>query len=754
MDYFHQTEAELGIDLNKPLSEQDPLDKMNDIAKIHDYFRANKRLNSSVQYEDHPAGTVLNEPVLGMIMFNSYHRHNFVIIEDLGYFLNEMLYTVQEIFFRLHQGPGLDDHARTFSSFLLAEVDKRNLNPLKQMRTINPLLPILNGAVGLLECDIRLPADMLWETTSEEQEKSKMVASAFGEDQGGSSALRPIGLFFLIASVGSHHLYVITISPLAHKETNYQIAVAVTNKPNHGIRNGKEDGGSMEKQSGDKNAGCTDTYESMCYGHFKKSGASRTGGSIVQIMDELVTVGQTMGYDMTELCVSNKVNFVSLQETKMESIDLWGIKRCWGNFDFDYVYSEAVGNSCGILCVWDPNMFKKLNATVSDFFTIVRGIWLPSGKRLLVISVYARQELRDKKMLWDYLVMVICNWDGEVVAIGDFNEVRDCSERFGSVFNKKGAEVFNNFIATAGLVEVPLGGYSWNEANICDQNDFINLMKKLRFLKEKIRKWNCVYKESKKCGTRNLKVELNSLDSVIDKGDSTNLVKDALVSDITNDEVRKAVRDCGVDKTPGPDGFTFGFYRRYWKLIKMDVIKAVKWFFLHGSIPNGGNASFITLIPKIPNANMVKDFMPISLIGSIYKIVEKILANRLVTVLGDLVNEIQSAFVADRQILDGPFILNEIVQWCKKMNKHAMVFKVDFEKAYDSVRWDFVEDILSKFGFGDKWCTWIRSCLQSSRGSVIVNGSPTEEFQFYKGLKQVASMHDVVTKVMTKPRRM
>nr|GFA47727.1 hypothetical protein [Tanacetum cinerariifolium] len=72
----------------------------------------------------------------------------------------------------------------------------------------------------------------------------------------------------------------------------------------------------------------------------------------------------------------------------------------------------------------------------------------------------------------------------------------------------------------------------------------------------------------------------------------------------------------------------------------------------------------------------------------------------------------------------------------KKRNKQAMVFKVDFEKAYDSVRWDFVEDILRKFGFGDKWCTWIRSCLQSSRGSVIVNGSPTEEFQFYKGLKQ------------------
>ncbi|GJR32270.1 hypothetical protein Tco_1108502 [Tanacetum coccineum] len=107
--------------------------------KASDRHLGNKRLKSSVQYEDHLPGNVLNEPVLGMIMFNSYHRQDFVTIEDLKDFSNTMLYTVQEIFFRRHQGPGLDDHARTFSSLLLAEVDKRNLNPLKQMRTIEQL---------------------------------------------------------------------------------------------------------------------------------------------------------------------------------------------------------------------------------------------------------------------------------------------------------------------------------------------------------------------------------------------------------------------------------------------------------------------------------------------------------------------------------------------------------------------------------------------------------------------------------------
>ncbi|GKB08168.1 hypothetical protein Tco_0836452 [Tanacetum coccineum] len=122
MDYIHITEAELGINLDIPLSKQDPLDKLNDLPNkkrkhvddIHDYFKANKRLKSSVQYKDHLLGTVLNEPVLGMILFNSYHRQDFVTIEDFRDFSNTI-------------------------SLLLAKIDKRNLNPLKQMRVIEQL---------------------------------------------------------------------------------------------------------------------------------------------------------------------------------------------------------------------------------------------------------------------------------------------------------------------------------------------------------------------------------------------------------------------------------------------------------------------------------------------------------------------------------------------------------------------------------------------------------------------------------------
>ncbi|GJR33529.1 RNA-directed DNA polymerase, eukaryota, reverse transcriptase zinc-binding domain protein, partial [Tanacetum coccineum] len=113
----------------------------------------------------------------------------------------------------------------------------------------------------------------------------------------------------------------------------------------------------------------------------------------------------------------------------------------------------------------------------------------------------------------------------------------------------------------------------------------------------------------------------------------------------------------------------------------------------------------------------------------------------------DIVNEVQSAFIAERQILDGPFILNEILQWSKTKKKQSLIFKVDFEKAYDSVRWDFLDDILKKFGFGEKWCKWIQSCLRSSRGSILINGSPTKEFQIITK----ASNKELVISILVHP---
>nr|GFA85394.1 putative RNA-directed DNA polymerase, eukaryota [Tanacetum cinerariifolium] len=158
-----------------------------------------------------------------------------------------------------------------------------------------------------------------------------------------------------------------------------------------------------------------------------------------------------------------------------------------------------------------------------------------------------------------------------------------------------------------------------------------------------------------------------------------------LESLISKDEIRTAVWGCGVDKFPRPDGFTFKFFRKYWTVVGPDFSTAVEWFFKHGDFTIGCNSLFVTLIPKVFDPKVVSDYRPISLIGSLCKVVTKILATRLSLVISDLISDVQTAFLPNRQILNGPFIINEILARCKLKKQQAMIFKVDFAKAYDSI---------------------------------------------------------------------
>ncbi|GJR29739.1 putative RNA-directed DNA polymerase, eukaryota, reverse transcriptase zinc-binding domain protein [Tanacetum coccineum] len=202
------------------------------------------------------------------------------------------------------------------------------------------------------------------------------------------------------------------------------------------------------------------------------------------------------------------------------------------------------------------------------------------------------------------------------------------------------------------------------------------------------------------------------------------------------EEIKNAVWECGSQKAPGPDGFTFMFIKRYWDLLHLDIQTFVVNFFSSGSFPPGMNSSFFTLILKVNNPLFIKDFRPISLIGFQYKIVAKILANRLSKVIDSVISKEQSAFISGRQILDGPLILSEVIDWYKKRKKKLLLFKVDFEKAFDSVSWRFLDHVMDKLGFSSTWRRWIRAGLMTSRTSILINGSPTSEFSIKRGLRQ------------------
>ncbi|GJV35623.1 RNA-directed DNA polymerase, eukaryota [Tanacetum coccineum] len=208
-----------------------------------------------------------------------------------------------------------------------------------------------------------------------------------------------------------------------------------------------------------------------------------------------------------------------------------------------------------------------------------------------------------------------------------------------------------------------------------------------------------------------------------------------LERNFSREEIKRAVWDCSRDRASGPDGFTFKIFTSFWDLLEPNVTRFVKYFFITGTFPKGCNSSFIMLIPKVSNATLVIDFRPISLIGCQYKIIGKILANRLSMVIDSCISPEQSAFIKGRNILDGPLILNEVMAWYRKRKKPLMIFKVDFKKKFVSLRWDFLDLIMRKLGFEIKWHSWIKGCLINARSSIWVNGSPSNEFEISRGLR-------------------
>ena len=210
----------------------------------------------------------------------------------------------------------------------------------------------------------------------------------------------------------------------------------------------------------------------------------------------------------------------------------------------------------------------------------------------------------------------------------------------------------------------------------------------------------------------------------------------ALVKPFFLDEVKAAVWDCDNFKCSGPDDISFGFIKEFWGILKDDVMRFIVEFHRNGRLTRGINNTFIALIPKVFSPQRLNDFRPISLVGSMYKILSKVLANRLRSIMGSVISDSQSAFIKGQQILDGILVANEVVDEALKCNKELLLFKVDFEEMYDSIDWGYLDEVMKMMGFPTLWRKWIKECIGTTSASVLVNGSPMAEFPLKRGLRQ------------------
>ncbi|GKV39420.1 hypothetical protein SLEP1_g47185 [Rubroshorea leprosula] len=208
---------------------------------------------------------------------------------------------------------------------------------------------------------------------------------------------------------------------------------------------------------------------------------------------------------------------------------------------------------------------------------------------------------------------------------------------------------------------------------------------------------------------------------------------------VSDEEIRATVFQMGALKAPGVDGFPGCFYQHHWDLVGNDVCRAVQHFFTTGFMLREMNKTKIVLIPKVKNPKVITQYRPISLCNFSYKVIAKILANRLKAYLNDLISPFQSAFVPGRSIHDNIIIAQEAFHGLhlKKSGKHGVIaLKLDIRKAYDNVNWSCLEYIMRAHGFCDKWIHMVMQCVSTVSYTVGINGNQTPFFSPRRGLRQ------------------
>jgi len=220
----------------------------------------------------------------------------------------------------------------------------------------------------------------------------------------------------------------------------------------------------------------------------------------------------------------------------------------------------------------------------------------------------------------------------------------------------------------------------------------------------------------------------------------------SLVSDTENqllmrfplhDEIKAAVFDLNADGAPGPDGFGGHFYQTFWDVVGMDVVTSVQDFFLHGEVLPNINSNMIVLIPKTSGARPMGDYCPIALANFQFKIITKIVADRLACITSRIISVEQRGFVRDRSIVECVIIASEALNILDKRQYGGNIaLKVDISKAFDTLDWNFLIMVLHNFGFNTTFINWILAILQSARLSILVNGKAVGFFSFSRGVRQ------------------
>ena len=217
----------------------------------------------------------------------------------------------------------------------------------------------------------------------------------------------------------------------------------------------------------------------------------------------------------------------------------------------------------------------------------------------------------------------------------------------------------------------------------------------------------------------------------------TQLERSKIEGEITEDEIAHVLKNMKNNKSPGSDGFTVEFFKFFFKDLKTFIKRGNNEGYLMGKFSITQRQGIITCIPKGDKPrHFLKNWRPITLLNVIYKIASGCIANRLKSVLPKLISSDQTGFISGRYIGENTRLIYDIMNHVDKEYIPGLLLIVDFEKAFDSISWEFIADVLDFFNFGPSIKKWISVLYNDILSAIIQSGFLSDFFSIGRGCRQ------------------
>ena len=263
----------------------------------------------------------------------------------------------------------------------------------------------------------------------------------------------------------------------------------------------------------------------------------------------------------------------------------------------------------------------------------------------------------------------------------------------------------------------------------------INIDNPKQILKEQKKFYETLYSE--KDVTDETEENMNHLISMVNTPKLTENQKEHCELKVSIHECAKALKELKNGKSPGIDGIPADFYKFFWLDVQNYVVESINYSFTSGKMSTSQRLAVITLLPKKDKDRLLlKNWRPVSLLSTDYKLITKMLAMKLSSVLSDLIHHDQTAYIKGRYIGENIRTIDNAIEYCKQNNMSAILLLIDFEKAFDTIRWKFLMKVLKKFNFGNVFKRWIKIIYNEIQSTVMNNGYFSPYFNIYRGMRQ------------------